>query len=560
MNLYDVGQNPTPDFTTERICRVFNLPNSTLALSAFMGALWGLADPKSWQPYGDMTPDEAAEMIQDILWEVMLGEELECITVPSPYWDLPSGDDTDDTSSGDTQVWYGELVETPSLLAGDDLTFVENVKLWIVTGAFLLLTRDIGATIAFHPLARRMFLEFRNHNLGGIVRVFVDAAMVGQIDTYSPSASVSQFAVFMPDDGEDHTLWVSMAEETNPAVTEGANIQVIRKRLDEGEVYPTTIRYVPETNKVQTDPSGTGDWQDTPTADPRISDASRFPPVGGSDPKCQAAANMTRYFENLIGETLSVLGFGLDALGVATSLMPLFVELGGFAIFFDLAFGLATSLIGLGVDTINAEFTPEVYDALQCVFYCLIEDDGSVTEADLNGINAAIGADFSADVYLIMGACFLLMGQVGLSNAGTLGDAPADCSACDCPDKCHEWSGVGSTSLDALYTYRNFASSLSPSVQFTRITVQWQLNPNSGAVLQNAYLYLNFNGARYDTVGITTTTGEKVWEFPAADAQGSFDLGLASYYSGGSNYPDFVLIRFEYLPNPAIGWVGGSAC
>jgi len=113
-------------------------------------------------------------------------------------------------------------------------------------------------------------------------------------------------------------------------------------------------------------------------------------------------------------------------------LMPLFVELGPFAILIDLGAALASTLLGAGAAAISAAFTNDVYDTLTCIFYCAIEADGSVTPDDLVEILDQISSQIGGLVEAVMSAMLFLTGEVGLSNEGTLGDAPADCDACDC--------------------------------------------------------------------------------------------------------------------------------
>jgi len=433
MNIYGVRGYPTPDFTDERHCRTFSIPNTTIALGVFMGALWQLTDPKMWQQYGDMTPDEAADQMLDVIWEAYADDWGICPTLPAPYWDTYDNAD-DQEPEGVDEPWYGELVPAASMRSGmsmliedDELTWRENLGIWAIAG-FIAYSGQIGGAIAFIPFARRFVLKFRNNPLGAIAEIFVDGAKLATLDTASDEERISAIDVQLPDDDE-HEIWVAVGEDSPP----GSTLQVVRKELDPDEVYPTNLRYNSDCDCVQQTYDGGETWVDQPGQDPRSAPQFQFPPVTADDPRCQAAANMTAYFENVIGTALGVLSTGLDALGLATTLMPIFIELGPFAILFDVGLGLATGLVGLGVDVINSEFTPETYDALECIFYCNIQADGSVTDADLADIIADIADQLNPDVQLIMGLCFLLMGKVGLSNSGTIGEAPADCDACDCP-------------------------------------------------------------------------------------------------------------------------------
>lgn len=171
---------------------------------------------------------------------------------------------------------------------------------------------------------------------------------------------------------------------------------------------------------------------ENPYADPRHGVIYRLPPVVADDPKCQAAANMTRYISNLIDATLENIAAGSTVAGAVLALLPLLVELGPFAILIALLGALVGELFAAGAIAIEAAFTNETFDTLTCIFYCNIEADGSVTAADLTEIETQISAQIGGLAATILNLMFGLMGEVGLSNAGVSGDAPADCSGCDC--------------------------------------------------------------------------------------------------------------------------------
>jgi len=423
-------------------CRTFKIPNDVQWLSVFMGALLPLIYPESWQKYGTLTPDESAEVMLNVIWDAYESDEGICPVLEAPYWDTYANVD-DQEPEGAPETWYGELVPASmlrrraaaggiivELLDDDELTWRENLGIWAIAG-FIAYAGQIGGAIAFIPFARRFVLKFRGNPLGAIAEIFIDGAKLTTLDTASAEDRIKAIDIQLPDDDE-HEIWVAVGEDSPP----GSSLQVVRKELNPNEVYPDNLRYSEDCDCVQQTYDGGDTWVDQPGQDPRHSTTFQFPPVTADDPRCQAAANMAAYFENLIGTALNVMSTGLDALGLATTIMPIFVELGPFAILFDLGLGLASGLIGLGVDVISSEFTPETYDALECIFYCAVEGDGSVTAADLAAINAKIAADLNPDVQLIMGLCFFLMGEVGLSNAGTIGEAPADCDECAC-DHCY---------------------------------------------------------------------------------------------------------------------------
>ncbi len=423
---------PTPsDVPSDTACRSFLLPDNDEWLGLLMGAVELLLNPHNYFNYGDLSIDDTVDhwqtIVQDAYDRSLLGT---CAPmVDAPYWDTYG--DSDDESSVEDQPWYGELVPVASigsrrveLLDDDELTWRENLGIWAIAG-FIAYSGQIGGAIAFIPFARRFVLKFRGNPLGAIAQIFIDGAKLATLDTASVDERIKAIDIQLPDDDE-HEIWVAVSEDSAP----GTSLQVIRKELDPAEVYPENLRYDADCDCVQQTYDDGATWVEQPGQDPRTSDTFRYPTIGGGDPQCAAAANMTHFLQDVVETTLANLALGLDALGLATSILPLFVELGPFEILFGLGIGLASGLISLGVDVINEEFTSEVYDQLTCIFYCNIEIDGSVTSEDLAAISSQIDAEMSADVALIMGLMFLLSGPVGLSNEGTIGDAEFDCSSC----------------------------------------------------------------------------------------------------------------------------------
>lgn len=500
-----------------------------------MGALWELTNDKNWQQVGDMTPAEAADMMQDVIWNAYDTDEGICPVLEAPYWDTYANAD-DEAPEGATEAWYGELVPVASLLADDELTWRENLGIWAIAG-FIAYAGQIGGAIAFIPFARRFVLKFRGNPLGAIAEIFIDGAKLTTLDTASAEERIQAIDIQLPDDDEEHEIWVAVGEDS----PEGSSLQVIRKELNPNEVYPDNLRYDGGCDCVQQTYDGGDTWVDQPGQDPRHSTTFLYPPITADDPRCQAASNMTAYFENVIGTALNVLAFGLDAIGVATTIMPLFIELGPFAILFELGLGLGSGLVSLGVDVINEEFSPEVYDALTCIFYCNIEANGSVTAEDLSAINAQIISDLNPDVQLIMGLAFLLMGEVGLSNAGTIGDAASDCDSCFC-GWCYDfnfatshdqqgwtpffypdgWTGSGWGATDMSAAHGTAILLTFAETEITRIDMHWTGVPNGSS---NAVIWLYLGGVEQDRIDL-----------------GSWSSGSTDWFWGGDLIADEIRV------------------
>jgi hypothetical protein len=103
---------------------------------------------------------------------------------PAPYWD--SEEDVDDEAPIEEQTWYGEV--TNPTAPANELTFVENAVIWIITGFIALvlspaLPAGVAAGLAFRTLATRFTLAFRRGDIIEQIRIVIDAKDYGTVDT-----------------------------------------------------------------------------------------------------------------------------------------------------------------------------------------------------------------------------------------------------------------------------------------------------------------------------------------------------------------------------------------
>lgn len=103
---------------------------------------------------------------------------------PAPYWD--SEEDVDDEAPIEEQTWYGEV--TNPTAPANELTFVENAVIWIITGFIALvlspaLPAGVAAGLAFRTLATRFTLAFRRGDIIEQIRIIIDAKDYGTVDT-----------------------------------------------------------------------------------------------------------------------------------------------------------------------------------------------------------------------------------------------------------------------------------------------------------------------------------------------------------------------------------------
>jgi len=111
---------------------------------------------------------------------VEVGEE----DYPAPYWD--DDESVDDAEPAPVQEWYG-MVTNPTAPA-NELTFVENAVIWIITGFIALvlapaLPAGVAAGLAFRTLATRFTLAFRRGDIIEQIRIIIDAKDYGTVNT-----------------------------------------------------------------------------------------------------------------------------------------------------------------------------------------------------------------------------------------------------------------------------------------------------------------------------------------------------------------------------------------
>lgn len=203
---------------------------------------------------------------------------------------------------------------------------------------------------------------------------------------------------------------------------------VVRKKLTPDEINPPYLRYNSETDAIQRTNDGGSTWIDDPGADPRSADVYRAPALATSDPRCDAAANMTQKMRTFVNFDVATAGqFGL-ASGLLALLLLVFPIAGELV---DLILIIAGAILEIGASSISSAFTQDVYDALLCIFYDNIDADGQMSAAQLDEIKTEIAAQLDSvvnDVFLLHS---LTLGEVGWSNAGARGEETGDCDTCE---------------------------------------------------------------------------------------------------------------------------------
>jgi len=423
---------PTPvSIPEETTCFLMQVPASAEWWALVVGVLYTLTLEWNWQQFeGGLDRDVAAARWITMLDEAMALAEVgnECSAmVEAPYWDDDDADDADDEAPTDDQPWYGQLLT-------DGFTWQEQLSVWIVT-AFVAYAATPAAAIAFLPVANQFVLEFKTGNLGGIVKIFVNASEVAQVDTYSATAGVIKQPLVLAGTGGmgamdiAPTMWIVMSDEVNPAVTGAPNIQVLRKRLTPDEISPPNLRYDEDCNCIQQTYDGGSTWVDQPAADPRHADGFRRPARTDEDAKCNAAQGMSDYIRHTLANWIAAATLGQAATGILEILLLL---AGGAGVLIDLIILALETLATIGEATVEAAFTDAVYDDLTCAFYCNIDSDGQMSADQLADFLAQVNDEHPGTVYNVVSTIANMTGEVLFSNAGVEGTETGDCSACAC--------------------------------------------------------------------------------------------------------------------------------
>jgi len=162
-------------------------------LAVVLGALDQLLLPSTW--IGDAAAVQEAQDRAALLKD-MFGNPASCpgSEVEPPYWDSVS--DVEDEETPETQTWYGEYVSG---------TFTEVLENWTIAG-FIALSGNPAAAIAFLTIAPKFRLAFKAGDIGGIVRIFIDAVDYGTVDTASGTDEIITFDVVADPEISPHEI------------------------------------------------------------------------------------------------------------------------------------------------------------------------------------------------------------------------------------------------------------------------------------------------------------------------------------------------------------------
>lgn len=213
-------------------------------------------------------------------------------------------------------------------------------------------------------------------------------------------------------------------------------MKIVRGRLNPAQVSDPAYRYDSDCACIQYSPDGGTTWNNAPGSDPRNAPQFRFPARTGSDISCNCAANARAWIKDVIDRCTAILEVGGVVVALANQILSfaeiIFAEAGGWLL--NLILDVAGTLFGIGYSALSGAFDTTQYELLLCALFCTCDTAGQWDDMRFAALQSQITATMNTTAAFVVNLFLSIQGQVGLSNAGAIGDVTADCSGCSCCD------------------------------------------------------------------------------------------------------------------------------
>lgn len=236
------------------------------------------------------------------------------------------------------------------------------------------------------------------------------------------------------------TRWFSDENDINQDEIQEFRDDIIRRLMMSccGGEFEVIFQWTEDGVLQQSDDEGET-WEDVPQEDPRNS-SPVFPPVSGSpssDKKCIAATGMKELIKEQIGGQLTD-DMSRYTLGqLLTDWVKTLIQTSN--PFLALITIATNQIFALVIATIRLALTDPVYEQLQCIFLCNMEDDLSFTDEEWETIRSQILDQITGVAGVFLEHLVFLLGKVGLTNlARSQAALEGDCSDC-CPSCVGNW-------------------------------------------------------------------------------------------------------------------------
>lgn len=209
-------------------------------------------------------------------------------------------------------------------------------------------------------------------------------------------------------------------------------MKIVRGRLSAADLGNPSYRYDATCDCIQYTPDGGSTWVDAPGNDPRHAPQFLKPPVAGSNKQCDAAANMVKWLKDFIDQVTAIMEAGALVTAVINKLFDVIATLYPPSDLLVLIAEVAGTIFDFGSVALEAAFTSDQYDLLQCIFFCRADADGRISAAALARVESDITAQLNTTAALVTNAILFVQCEIGLSNAGSIGSETGDCDDCGC--------------------------------------------------------------------------------------------------------------------------------
>lgn len=216
-----------------------------------------------------------------------------------------------------------------------------------------------------------------------------------------------------------------------------------------GESLPLQYRYTPE-GKLEVSKDGGITWEDGSAYDER-NQVPVYPPASPlpADSSCLYAENITDEVKKQVELIINSIENGGTVASAAAALLPLLVAIGlpaaPLAAFLILVYGLISVIISLVAGGLSNSFTQAFWDEFKCMWFCVIAENGEVTESEIEQVKEKVADYFGAPNPLAIKTIqdiISMLGANALTNAARMGDSilTGDCVDCECdPVWCYEF-------------------------------------------------------------------------------------------------------------------------
>jgi len=339
-------------------------------------------------------------------------------------------------------------------------------------------------------------------------------------------------------------------------------MEIVRKRLYAGELYDPRITYDADDDDIYYTPPGGSTPILAPEFDPRTTGIIPLEPSGTL--ACDSAATMTAMLKTLVDAMITQIYDGRDATLLVTGIIALLVAFGWVALFVAIITALVAAALEAGAEALEAAFTTETWDALECIFYCHMTTSGQITASGLILVRAEVDSVIGGIAAIILNYYFDTLGFAGLCNASVVmgGLTSGDCSACEC-QWCYQWDNTADMVADGWTLDINLPASkywtyTPATLTISEVHAGWASSGDSASGSSAFSLWKDniYTGDYLITVvSPLNTANPQVWSSETPVVCGQFVVGVNTP-DGTTTLESLLIVGIGVRPD----WTHGTEC